>query len=101
MNIFEENRDLIPKGPAIWPPALVNSGPPTHTRVRKVSNPAFRKSRISALEDSIHARQATQLIDLRGEGGQRQLEDAKVSLAHVIGLGSVCGLHILENSAVA
>ena len=34
-----------------------------------------------------------------GEGGPRQIEGAKVGLAHVIGLGSACGLHILEKSA--
>jgi len=36
---------------------------------------------------------------LRGEGGQRQIEGAKVGLAHVIGLGSACGVHILEKAA--
>jgi acetyl-CoA acyltransferase len=36
---------------------------------------------------------------LRGEGGDRQIEGAKVGLAHVIGLGSACGVHILERSA--
>jgi acetyl-CoA acetyltransferase len=36
---------------------------------------------------------------LRGEAGDRQLEGAKVGLAHVIGLGSSCGIHILEKSA--
>ena len=36
---------------------------------------------------------------LRGEGGDRQIEEAKVGLAHVIGLGSACGVHILERSA--
>lgn len=36
---------------------------------------------------------------LRGEAGDRQIEDAKVGLAHVIGLGSACGVHILERSA--
>ena len=33
---------------------------------------------------------------LRGEAGDRQIEGAKVGLAHVIGLGSACGVHILE-----
>ena len=37
---------------------------------------------------------------LRGEAGDRQIEGAKVGLAHVIGLGSSCGVHILEKSAV-
>jgi acetyl-CoA acetyltransferase len=33
---------------------------------------------------------------LRGEAGPRQIEGAKVGLAHVIGLGNACGVHILE-----
>lgn len=37
---------------------------------------------------------------LRGEAGPRQIEGAKVGLAHVIGLGSTCGVHILEKSAL-
>jgi acetyl-CoA acyltransferase len=36
---------------------------------------------------------------LRGEGGQRQIDGARVGLAHVIGLGSACGIHILEKAA--
>jgi acetyl-CoA acetyltransferase len=36
---------------------------------------------------------------LRGEAGPRQIEGAKVGLAHVIGLASACGIHILEKSA--
>ncbi len=36
---------------------------------------------------------------LRGEAGSRQIEGAKVGLTHVIGLGSACGVHILEKSA--
>ncbi len=36
---------------------------------------------------------------LRGEAGDRQIDNAKVGLAHVIGLGSACGVHILEKSA--
>ena len=36
---------------------------------------------------------------LRGEAGERQIEGARVGLAHVIGLGSACGVHILERAA--
>jgi acetyl-CoA acyltransferase len=36
---------------------------------------------------------------LRGEGGARQIEGARVGLAHVIGIGSACGVHILEKAA--
>jgi len=35
---------------------------------------------------------------LRGEAGKRQVEGAKIGLTHVIGLGSACGIHILEKS---
>jgi acetyl-CoA acetyltransferase len=37
---------------------------------------------------------------LRGEAGDRQIEGAKVGLAHVIGLGSACGIHVLEKSGL-
>ena len=33
---------------------------------------------------------------LRGEAGQRQVQGARIGLTHVIGLGSACGIHILE-----
>jgi len=36
---------------------------------------------------------------LRREAGPRQIEGANVGLAHVIGLGSACGVHILERAA--
>ena len=36
---------------------------------------------------------------LRGEAGDRQIPGARVGLAHVIGLGSSCGVHILERAA--
>lgn len=35
---------------------------------------------------------------VRGEAGDRQIEGARIGLAHVIGLGSACGVHILEGS---
>jgi len=37
---------------------------------------------------------------LRGEAGDRQIQGAKVGLAHVIGLGSACGIHVLEKSGL-
>jgi acetyl-CoA acyltransferase len=36
---------------------------------------------------------------LRGEAGARQVAGARVGLAHVIGLGSSCAVHILERAA--
>ena len=39
------------------------------------------------------------VMHLRNEAGDRQIKKAKVGLAHVIGLGSACGVHILEKAA--
>ena len=36
---------------------------------------------------------------LRGEAGERQVAGARLGLTHVIGLGSACGIHILEKAA--
>lgn len=36
---------------------------------------------------------------LRGEAGDRQVKNARIGLTHVIGLGSCCGIHILEKVA--
>ncbi len=36
---------------------------------------------------------------LRGEAGERQVEGARIGLTHVIGLGSACGIHILERAS--
>ena len=35
---------------------------------------------------------------LRGEAGARQVEGAKIGMTHVIGLGTACGIHILETT---
>jgi acetyl-CoA acetyltransferase len=36
---------------------------------------------------------------LRGEAGDRQIDGARVGLAHVLGLGSACAVHVLERRA--
>ncbi len=36
---------------------------------------------------------------LRGEAGKRQVPNARFGLTHVIGLGSACGIHVLEKVA--
>ncbi|MCP4755746.1 MAG: thiolase family protein [Proteobacteria bacterium] len=33
---------------------------------------------------------------LRGEAGKRQVENARIGMTHVIGLGSACAIHVLE-----
>jgi acetyl-CoA acyltransferase len=36
---------------------------------------------------------------LRGEAGGRQVQDARIGMTHVIGLGSACAIHILEKNS--
>lgn len=36
-------------------------------------------------------------LQLRGESGARQVEDAEIGLAHMMGAGSVCVVHILKS----
>jgi acetyl-CoA acetyltransferase len=36
---------------------------------------------------------------LRGEAGKRQVENARIGMAHMMGAGSVCVVHILEREA--
>ena len=38
---------------------------------------------------------------LRGNAGKRQVEGARLGLAHVIGLGTCCGIHILEGPSAS
>jgi acetyl-CoA acetyltransferase len=38
-------------------------------------------------------------MHLRGEAGKRQVDGARIGLAHVLGLGSACAIHILERVA--
>ncbi len=33
---------------------------------------------------------------LRGEAGQRQQPDARTGLAHMVGIGAVCVVHVLQ-----
>ena len=48
----------------------------------------------SSVEDSYHhLKEHVQIWDVAGE---RQVENAKIGMTHVIGLGSACGIHILE-----
>ncbi len=37
-------------------------------------------------------------LHLRGEAGERQVQDARFGLTHVLGLGSACAIHILERT---
>jgi cytochrome P450 len=56
------NEHLLPRGFEYEAPSLANADPPTHTRIRKLSNGPFKPRRIAQLEPEIR-RIADELID--------------------------------------
>ncbi len=95
--VHYDNLMLCPEGGAV---DFFNSGAPC----RDGSMPVNVSG---GLESKGHPIAATGIANiweichhLRGEAGSRQIEGAKVGLAHVIGLGSACGIHVLERSGL-
>ena len=95
--IHYENLLLCPPGEAV---PFFESGAPTRDGATPVNVSG-------GLESKGHPISATGIANiweichhLRGEAGPRQIDGAKVGLAHVIGLGASCGVHILERAAV-
>ncbi len=95
--VHYDNLMLCPEGGAV---DFFNSGAP----FRDGSMPVNVSG---GLESKGHPIAATGIANiweichhLRGEAGSRQIEGAKVGLAHVIGLGSACGIHVLERSGL-
>ena len=94
--VHYDNLMLCPEGGAV---DFFESGAPT----RDGSTPVNVSG---GLESKGHPIAATGIANvweichhLRGEAGPRQIPNAVVGLVHVIGLGSTCGVHILEKSA--
>jgi len=92
-----ENLLLCPPGEAV---PFFESGAPTRDGATPVNVSG-------GLESKGHPISATGIASiweichhLRGEAGPRQIDGAKVGLAHVYGLGASCGVHILERPAV-
>ncbi|MEZ5249597.1 MAG: hypothetical protein R2713_10405 [Ilumatobacteraceae bacterium] len=90
-----DNLMLCPEGGAV---EFFESGAPWRDGSTPVNVSGGLQSRPSDLGHR-HRQHLGGLPPPRGEAGDRQIEGAKVGLAHVIGLGSACGVHILEKSA--
>ena len=73
--------------------------PPGGTAPRRSTSPAGSSRRVIRIAATGIANVWEVATHLRGEAGDRQIEGAKVGLTHVIGLGSACGVHILEKAA--
>ncbi len=96
--VHYDNLMLCPEGGAV---DFFNSGAPWRDGTMPVNVSG-------GLESKGHPIAATGIANvweichhLRDEAGERQIAGAKVGLAHVIGLGSACGVHILERAATS
>ncbi len=94
--VHYDNLMLCPEGGAV---DFFNSGAPWRDGTTPVNVSGGLQSKGHPISATGIANVWEVCHHLRGEAGPRQIEGAKVGLAHVIGLGSACGVHILEKSA--
>jgi acetyl-CoA acyltransferase len=95
--VHYDNLMLCPEGGAV---DFFNSGAPWRDGSKPVNVSGGLQSKGHPISATGIANVWEICHHLRGEAGERQIEGAKVGLAHVIGLGSACGIHILEKSSV-
>jgi acetyl-CoA acetyltransferase len=94
--VHYDNLMLCEEGGAV---DFFNSGAPWRDGARPVNVSGGLQSKGHPIAATGIANVWEVATHLRGEAGNRQIEGAKVGLAHVIGLGSACGVHILKRSA--
>jgi cytochrome P450 len=70
----DELKDALPHGYAPWQPALVNTDPPEHNRIRKLAAKALTPAAVRAREDVIREA-ANSLIDVIQPTGRADLVD--------------------------
>ena len=95
--VHYDNLMLCPEGGAV---DFFNSGAPWRDGSKPVNVSGGLQSKGHPISATGIANVWEICHHLRGEAGERQIEGAKVGLAHVIGLGSACGIHILEKASV-
>ena len=94
--VHYDNLMLCPEGGAV---DFFNSGAPWRDGTTPVNVSGGLQSKGHPISATGIANVWEVCHHLRGEAGDRQIEGARVGLAHVIGLGSACGIHVLEKSA--
>ena len=94
--VHYDNLMLCPEGGAV---DFFNSGAPWRDGAMPVNVSGGLQSKGHPISATGIANIWEVCQHLRNEAGPRQIEGAKVGMAHVIGLGSACGLHILERAA--
>jgi acetyl-CoA acyltransferase len=94
--VHYDNLGLCPEGGAV---DFFESGAPFRTGSKPVNVSGGLQSKGHPIAATGIANVWEICHHLRGEAGDRQIEGARLGLAHVIGLGSSCGVHILEAPA--
>jgi len=94
--VHYDNLMLCPEGGAV---EFFESGAPRRDGAKPVNVSGGLQSKGHPIAATGIANIWEVATHLRGEAGDRQVEGATVGLAHVIGLGSACGVHILERAA--
>ncbi len=67
-DVPDELKDALPHGYAPWQPALVNTDPPQHTRIRKLATKALTPNAVRAREGAIKEASDRLLDAIRPEG---------------------------------
>ena len=73
-----EVAEKLPHGYATWQPALVNTDPPQHTRIRKLAQKPLTPKAVAVREDEIRAA-ADRLIDAFVADGRAELVEAYIT----------------------
>jgi acetyl-CoA acyltransferase len=94
--VHYDNLMLCPEGGAV---DFFESGAPFRDGARPVNVSGGLQSKGHPIAATGIANVWEVATHLRDEAGDRQIAGARVGLAHVIGLGSACGVHILEKAA--
>lgn len=93
-----ELREALPHGYAPWQPALVNTDPPEHTRIRRLSQKPLTPKAVAVRENEIR-QVAERLIDAFAKEGRTDLADNYATPLPVQVLGHILGIPSADHRA--
>jgi cytochrome P450 len=88
----------LPHGYAPWQPALVNTDPPEHTRIRRLAQKPLTPKAVAVREDEIRG-VANRLIDTFADKGRTDLADNFATPMPVQVLGHILGIPKADHQA--
>lgn len=93
-----ELREALPHGYAPWLPALVNTDPPEHTRIRRLAQKPLTPKAVAPRSNEIR-QVAERLIDAFAEQGRTDLADNYAAPLPVQVLGHILGIPSADHRA--